>query len=67
MTALPYPRPAVVVLADAMAAHASELGIDGGSVCCPSVHAIAAWRRDGGLLRIDIGDWPAAELSGAGR
>ena len=42
--------------------HAAEFGIDGESVWRPSSHALAAWRCGGGLLRIDVASWSAAEL-----
>jgi hypothetical protein len=56
-------RPAREVLAESLAARAEDLGIDRATVWFPSTHAVAAWRHDGGLLRLDIGDWPAAELT----
>jgi hypothetical protein len=56
-------RPARDVLADSLAARAEELGIDRDTIWFPSTHAVAAWRREGGLLRLDIRDWPATELA----
>jgi hypothetical protein len=42
--------------------HAAQLEIDPDSVWQPSAHALAAWRTCGGLLRIDLAVWSAAEL-----
>jgi hypothetical protein len=50
-------------LRGALIARALELGIDPETVWCPSRHALAAWRNDGGLLRLDFNVWPAAELT----
>lgn len=46
----------------ALLARADELGIDPETIWYPSPHALAARRPDGGLLRLDFGDWPAPEL-----
>lgn len=43
--------------------HAAELGIEADSLWRPSTHALAAWRSGGGLLRIDLACWSAAELT----
>lgn len=43
--------------------HAAELGIEAQSLWRPSAHALAAWRSGGGLLRIDLACWSAAELT----
>ena len=49
-------------LRTALIAAAVELGIDSGTLWCPSPRALAACRPDGSLLRLDFGDWPATEL-----
>ena len=63
MTSEPNQSDTQSALRAALIARAVELGIDPESVWCPSPHAVAAWKPDGGLLRISFDDWTAPELS----
>ena len=65
MTITPTQHLTRSVLRTALASRASELGIDPDTVWCPSPHAIAARRLDGGVFRIDYGIWTGDDLGTA--
>ena len=50
------------VLRAALVSRAADIGIDPDTIWCPSPHAVAAWRVDGGLLRLDIAHWSPTDL-----
>lgn len=50
------------VLWKVLQAHAARLANRLEAVWCPSRHVPVARRPDGGLLRLDFGDWPAPDL-----
>ena len=63
MTASPNNTDTQSALRKALVARSAELGSDPDTVWCPSPHAVAARRPDGGLLRLDFGDWSPSELA----